>query len=67
METLIAFDYEVIERGDLLRHEALRFMERWARKWHKCSPPPTEGTIIAALSEGEIVGTVAVAAARRTH
>lgn len=39
-------------------NRALTFMQEWGYKWHKCSPPKTEGDIIVAWEGTDIIGTV---------
>ncbi len=60
MVELNTYKYRVFSRTDN-RTDALEFIERWGRKWHNCSPPPTTGDIITAIdSRGLVVGTVSL-------
>lgn len=52
--------FRVLERDSEERRQALAFMHDWAHRWHRCAPPATRGTIIAAFAEGTVVGTVAL-------
>jgi len=35
-------------------------MDDWAQRWHHCKPPQTDGDIIAAWRDGEVVGTLVI-------